>query len=113
MRTSPDKPLPSMPVPDNPVLEPYSIEPYTVLLLYPDYMASDFGHETYLAWVEAPDAGKAIRVAQEEVMQSSDSESDTERDPDDFHCLACFKGHHNDYSSEQSIATPAGLLSVQ
>jgi hypothetical protein len=72
---------------------------YTVLLLYPDYIASDFGHETYMAWVEAVDITNAIKAAQHEAMRDSGYYTDPGKDDflDDFYPLAVFKGYNKDF----------------
>lgn len=47
-----------------------SLRSWTVLLLYPDYIADNYGQETYLTWVNAHDAGEAERLAQQEAVQT-------------------------------------------
>jgi hypothetical protein len=71
---------------------------FTVLLLYPDYLASDFGHETYMTSVEAENPTRAITKAQEAVTEAVTAQGgyvDTVR-PDDFYCLCAIAGEHND-----------------
>ena len=72
---------------------PIAARPYTVLLLYPDYLASDYGHETYLAHVHAHTTEAAIRFAQNEVASAGDNGLDS---APDFHVLAVFAGHQID-----------------
>lgn len=47
---------------------------YTVLLLLPDYMAEDFGTDTYLAWVEARGPTSAVRAAQDQASDQHQKE---------------------------------------
>lgn len=71
------------------------IKPYTVLMLYPDYLASQYGEETYLAHVSATDPTLAIKQAQGEAF--SENELDPgDSDPADFATLAVFPGHLED-----------------
>jgi len=63
---------------------------YTVLLLYPDYMADNFGQDTYLALVEADSVAEAQELARE---KAAENDPDTEND---FHVLATFHGWHDD-----------------
>lgn len=65
--------------------------PFTVLLLYPDYQADEFGHDTYLARVFAHDAANAIAYARDKVRAQ-------DQDPSDFYCLFCTTEHHVDIS---------------
>lgn len=70
--------------------------PYSVLLLYPDYLADDFGHDTYYAHVMASDPASAVREAQQEAMAANtgpDDEPDADN-ADDFHPLLVLEGHH-------------------
>ena len=69
---------------------------YTVLLLYPDYIASDYGQETYLAHVEAHSANGAVLVARNEVAGIYG-----ETHGSDFYVLLVIKGHHNDLNPER------------
>jgi len=64
---------------------------FTVLLLYPDYLAATFGHETYLAHVLAHTALDAIRIAQRDRFIRA-----REGHASDWHPLACFRGHVHD-----------------
>lgn len=69
------------------------MKPYTVLLLYPDYLAVDFGSDTYLAHVLAPTVEDAQRIAQVGAVEA------LQTDPDwasDFFVLAVFEGHLED-----------------
>lgn len=64
---------------------------YTVLLLRPDYIASDYGQDTYLAWVEADDVAEAQVLAQLEA-----AEADREKEPSGYYTLFVAAGHLND-----------------
>ena len=70
------------------------MKPYTVLLLRPDYIADEFGHDTYLAYVHARTPREAKRVAQDEVRLVDGDAADSE----DYHPLFIIEGHHQDMS---------------
>jgi len=65
---------------------------YTVILLWPDYVASSFGQETYMTSVDAVDPECAVVTAQEEAMDSDDNINDK----DDLFVIAVIEGEHND-----------------
>lgn len=67
---------------------------YTVLLLYPDYMAENYGEDTYLAWVEAVNTKQAVRKAQIEAMRAQGGQPGVTAD--DFLPLFACSGHHID-----------------
>jgi hypothetical protein len=71
---------------------------YTVLLLYPDYLASEFGHETYLAHVKTDNVTDAIRLAQKmaTMAQYEVGVEPLEIFARDFYVLCVFEGKHND-----------------
>ncbi len=67
---------------------------FTVLLLYPDYIASNYGPETYLAHVEAKDRVGAIEQGQLQAASDFYTEFDTDDSvAADFFPLAVFEGH--------------------
>jgi hypothetical protein len=74
---------------------------YTVLLLRPDYIADEFGKDTYLAHVVADGVDEAIKLGQREawdVDQPPDVEDDV-RDYivlEDYHVLLVCIGHLED-----------------
>lgn len=71
---------------------------FTVLLNRPDYLANEFGKDTYLAYVEARDIELAQEMAQLQAS-NADCQSDAEREdanPEDYAVLAVFEGHHED-----------------
>lgn len=71
------------------------MKPFTILLLYPDYIADNYGHETYLAHAYGSSVENAILHARIEARDASDAELD---DLDDFHVLAVFEGLLRDLS---------------
>ncbi len=78
---------------------------YTVLLLRPDYIADDYGQDTYLAHVEAFDVLTAQETAQREAYQTDGFfDGDDEHDPvsacADYLVLAVFEGHLNDMKED-------------
>lgn len=80
-------------------MKPYTLKPFTVLLLYPDYVSDNFGHETYLAHVTASGRHAAVLAAQRELQKifvENDGHDDTPIPESDFHCLAVFEGHLQD-----------------
>lgn len=73
------------------------IHPYTVLLLRPDHVADNYGHDIYQAWVDALNPRQAIRFAQDEACHA-DFGDDSDANPDDYHVLACYDGNLTDLS---------------
>lgn len=77
---------------------------WTILLLRPDYLADEFGKDTYLAHVVANSAKEAMAKAQREAF-SSDLEQDADDEscdsPTDYHVLFCTMGHLRDMSLDQ------------
>jgi hypothetical protein len=73
---------------------------FTVLLLDPDYVANQYGEDTYLSWTEAESVEVAIERAQREAAESRRrGEEDWNIMPEDFTCLFCTYGHVDDLSS--------------
>ena len=70
---------------------------WTVLLLYPDYLAEQYGEETYLAWVNATDPEGAIKLAQAEAAM--DQCVGYRIDPEDFLPLLVIEGNHEDHGA--------------
>jgi len=62
---------------------------FTVILLYPDYLSENFGHDVYTAHVDAAGPGMAIRRAQEMAT--------TKEFVKDFHPIAIFHGHQENF----------------
>ena len=73
---------------------------YTVLLLYPDYLAGQYGADTYLDHVHADTLKGAITQAQlGAVGLESEAGDDRGIEPEDFHCLMCIEGCHSNLIS--------------
>lgn len=62
---------------------------FTVLLLYPDYLAQTYGHETNLEWVDAKTPIEAIMKAQKIAAKRN---KQYESKSSDWFPLACFPG---------------------
>lgn len=69
---------------------------YTVLLLLPDYLASEFGHDTHLVWTKAKNRASAIREAQKFAAKESEA---LEASPDDYHPLFVCYGHQDNLNN--------------
>lgn len=65
--------------------------PYSVLLLYPDYIADTFGHETFYTHVTVKDPKHAVKVAQRDAAAFNELEKE---DACDFFPLLVLDGHH-------------------
>jgi len=65
---------------------------YTVILMYPDYAADNYG-DTWCQAVNATDPAHAVTVAQEECMADNKSSIDK---ADDLKPVSVFEGDHND-----------------
>ena len=72
---------------------------YSVLLLYPDYVASNYGEETYYDFVEAKSPRDAVIVAQ--VAACLHNELDPKEQHDDFAALLVIEGHHMGLDPEE------------
>jgi len=78
---------------------------YTVLLLRPDYIANDYGTDTFCTWVQAPNVYSAQRAAQREaIVADSDSGNPHEeyirQHMDDYAVLFVADGYINDVKEE-------------
>jgi hypothetical protein len=69
---------------------------YTVLLLRPDYIAKDYGTDTFLAHVRATTAATAVEHAAAEAA-ASDANEDRWLD---YHPLITLEGWRNDVTPE-------------
>jgi hypothetical protein len=70
---------------------------YTVLLLRPDYIADEFGKDTYLAHVVANGAAEAAQAAQREARDADfASDGGDWVDHTDYHVLLVCVGHLKD-----------------
>jgi hypothetical protein len=74
---------------------------YTVLLLRPDYVAENYGTDTFLTFVTAPTVKEAQVLAQREALEA-DASPDERADSidyssaDDYAVLMVLKGTHVD-----------------
>lgn len=71
------------------------MKPYTVLLLRPDYIADNYGQDTYLAHVNANNPDEAVTAAQVEAY-NADGGDDADESWEDYHPLIVVDGHHAD-----------------
>lgn len=69
---------------------------YTVILLYPDYVAEEYGHETYMTSIEAESPVNAVYKARLEV-----NNPDEGIDRADFFVIAVMLGQHADINPER------------
>jgi hypothetical protein len=70
-----------------------AVKPYSVLLLYPDYLASTYGEETYYDVTHATSPEEALARVRT-LARSLQGPQWAEMAPTDFGCLAVFEGHH-------------------
>lgn len=81
-------------------------EPYTVLLIYPDYLAENYGEDFYTAYVRAKDPKEAITLAQQEAILAQDYYQFFDPNLDgycplaDFAVVAVFAGKHQNIKPE-------------
>lgn len=73
------------------------MKPYTILLLYPDYLANNYGEDTFTTVVIAPTAEAAINLAQHEAAAVEHCSEDTNAF-EDFLALGVFEGDHINYA---------------
>jgi hypothetical protein len=74
------------------------VNPYTVILVRPDYMACNYGTDTYTAHVEAATPHDAAQAAKNECWTIDNSyggvmDAEPTGEPKDYHCVAVFDGH--------------------
>jgi len=72
---------------------------FSVLLLYPDYIAETFGHETFYAFVQASDNLAAIAAAQRQAGIHNRKVYGV-KCGGDFHPLLVLKGRHRGEPTE-------------
>jgi hypothetical protein len=70
---------------------------YTVLLLRPDYIADQYGEDTYLAHVTAGNPTEALAEARREVAKADGND---EPEWNDYACLCIFEGTLTDLNPE-------------
>lgn len=68
---------------------------FTVLLLYPDYVASNYGQETYMTSVAASDAKQAVSLARAEMRENQKEDVGPIPD-DDMFVVSVIAGEHQD-----------------
>ena len=77
---------------------------YTVILIYPDHIASNYGEEFFTAHVVAGTPQRAVRRARQKALAanelSSDPKSENYCNPKDFAVVAVFPGHHDNVNPE-------------
>lgn len=70
---------------------------FTVILLRPDYLASDdaggFGQDVYAAFTEAGSARAAVEYAQDEVFRADTTDELDPGSPDDYALVVVLPGH--------------------
>lgn len=71
---------------------------WTVILLYPDYMAENYGQKTFMTSVDAETPEAAVAAARKEVSESEDTEL---QDPEDMFVIAVIEGEHQDHNPER------------
>lgn len=81
-------------VPDDAIIE----QPYTVLLLRPDYVADNYGQDTYQAHVTAANVEEAITKGQEQAVEADLAPGciPVEVNPEDYFVLSVHTGHLQD-----------------
>ncbi len=67
---------------------------WTVILLYPDYAADDFGGDIYVGWVSRKDPYKAAAIAQKKAWKANDGEEGNIDKPEDMRPIAVIGGYH-------------------
>lgn len=67
---------------------------FSVLLLYPDYIADDFGSETWWGFFDCESPVDAIHEAQATLAEAHKEHEQCE--PDDFYPLLVIHGWHDD-----------------
>jgi hypothetical protein len=71
--------------------------PYTVLLLYPDWVAGNYG-ETGCYHTHGETPREAVASAQRDAMNALPEPDAPDNNPEDFDLVAVFAGHHQDLS---------------
>lgn len=70
------------------------LKPYTVVLIYPDYAAHQYGEEFWTAHVMAADVEGAQHAAQLEAMEANGYDLLAGDEPDDWAPVFVCGGHH-------------------
>jgi hypothetical protein len=80
---------------------------YTVMLLVPDFVAENFGHDTYMAHVQAEDVTDAIEEAIDKACEARrvpDTDNEGRR-RESWHVLLVAAGHIHDISDQEDCET--------
>ncbi|PTT35469.1 hypothetical protein DBR23_23480 [Acidovorax sp. HMWF018] len=72
------------------------VRPYTVLVLRPDYAATNYGQDTFLSHVNATSPLQAQQIARREAAEADRSEQPSE----DYYILLTLEGLHYDMRVE-------------
>jgi len=67
---------------------------YTVILLRPDYIAGDYGRDTFMHHVEAKSPISAVAKARQSAI-------DIDLEANDYFVIAVLAGHHDDLNPER------------
>jgi len=67
---------------------------YTVILLYPDYVADSYGHDTYMDYCSTPTPEEAVQIIREDACKLA-----AISDSSDLYVIAVIEGAHNDLCS--------------
>lgn len=68
---------------------------WTVMVLRPDYIADEFGKDTFLYNPRCECPKRAIRLTQLAAARADGAERS---DASNYHCVICVQGVHMDYS---------------
>lgn len=79
---------------------------YTVILLYPDYLADNYGQDIYTDHVEAGSPAEAQAVTQRQLARQHAESDEEDTYPEDFYPLAVFEGHHDNIAVDSDMITP-------
>jgi hypothetical protein len=69
---------------------------YTVLMITPDYLAEQYGEDTYCAYVEAENVVEAQRAGQHEALAAVTPDEISPYPPEDFFVVFVCEGHVED-----------------
>lgn len=77
---------------------------FTVILIYPDYIADQYGDSFYSTYVDTPDSYEgwelcdhqkyALYLAQKDAWDAQEYDDEENRHPEDFALVAMLQGHH-------------------
>jgi len=78
---------------DNMNLQEMSPSGWTLVLLYPDYCAENYGHDTFIQHTAEARLDHAISAIQKSCWKGCPDV----KDPEDLDCIAAFKGDQESY----------------